>query len=226
MKRLFRALVAVCAVSMASGVSATVILNEVGGTLLGASNVQVGDFLYDVNFVDGSCAGLFDGCDDTSDFDFQTLDDAVAAGSALLEQVLIGRFDFEYFDVAGCAVNANEVCIALVPFATSVVVPTPFYPNGDISYVQTRNYAATQDVLGLSPLVAVPGNDDSDYVVADGGFREADYDPSGNSCSELCENQVTYARFSVTGTVPEPTTTALLALGLFGVGAAARRRLN
>jgi hypothetical protein len=223
MKRLIKALVAMCAMSMASGVSATVILNEVGGTLLGASNVQVGDFLYDVNFVDGSCAGLFDGCDDASDFDFQTLDDAVAAGFALLDQVFVGRFDTDYFDTNGCDVNSNALCQSLIPFALGAVVPT-VYPSADFSLVNVRNSSSIPDLTELAPLQGAIPNAPNDYLMTDATFKDLVYSPEGNDCNELCENQVTYARFMVTGTVPEPTTTALLALGLFGVGAAARRR--
>jgi hypothetical protein len=64
-------------------------LNVVGGQLFGASNVDVGGTLYDVTFADGSCVGLFSGCDSNSDFTFQTSALATAASQALLDQVLM-----------------------------------------------------------------------------------------------------------------------------------------
>jgi hypothetical protein len=36
-------------------------LNVVGGQLLGASNVDVGGNLFNVQFLDGTCIDLFDG---------------------------------------------------------------------------------------------------------------------------------------------------------------------
>ncbi len=64
-------------------------LNVVGGQLFGASNVDVGGTLYDVTFADGSCIGLFSGCDSSTDFTFQTSALATAASQALLDQVLL-----------------------------------------------------------------------------------------------------------------------------------------
>ena len=45
--------------------------------------------LYDVQFLDGSCISLFNGCDDVSDFTFQTQAAAILASQALLDQVLL-----------------------------------------------------------------------------------------------------------------------------------------
>ena len=42
-----------------------------------------------VEFVDGTCFILFDGCDDVSDFQFQSGEHAEAASSALMESVFI-----------------------------------------------------------------------------------------------------------------------------------------
>ena len=56
-------------------------LNVVGGTLVGASNVDVDGQLFDVEFVDGRCIDLFDGCDDASDFDFDN-ESAARLGSS------------------------------------------------------------------------------------------------------------------------------------------------
>lgn len=68
------------------------------GALLGATLVDVNGALYDVTFKDGTCAELFDGCDDPyTDFAFHTRADALAAGQSLLNQVLLdialGDFD-------------------------------------------------------------------------------------------------------------------------------------
>ena len=43
--------------------------------------------LYDVEFVDGSCVSVFNGCDDTAAFTFQTAIDAATASQVLLVYV-------------------------------------------------------------------------------------------------------------------------------------------
>ena len=59
----------------------------VAGELVGATGVNVGGTVYDVQFVDGSCIDVYGGCDEVSDFPFTTLADATLAAQALLDQV-------------------------------------------------------------------------------------------------------------------------------------------
>jgi hypothetical protein len=61
--------------------------NVVGGELIGAFDVSVGGNLYDVTFQGGTCIALFNGCDDSSDFTFQTAATADLASQAILDQV-------------------------------------------------------------------------------------------------------------------------------------------
>ncbi|MAG92484.1 MAG: hypothetical protein CMJ48_01855 [Planctomycetaceae bacterium] len=93
-------------VLMAGGAQAAT-LNVVGGQLMGASNVLVDGSLYDVQFLDGSCIDLYNGCDDLSDFTFQTEASATLASQALLDQVFLdgvdGLFDADPALTNGCS---------------------------------------------------------------------------------------------------------------------------
>jgi hypothetical protein len=90
------ALILTLALACAPGVSAAT-LTVTGGILTGATNVDVGGSFYDVVFVDGTCAAVFNGCDDPTDFIFPTSATAVAASQALIDQVFLdgplGQFD-------------------------------------------------------------------------------------------------------------------------------------
>jgi hypothetical protein len=74
-------------------VSATPILIESSGNLMGATGVYVNGSLFDVSFVDGSCISLYGGCNEVTDFVFTSQTMADAAGAALLSQVLNGAAD-------------------------------------------------------------------------------------------------------------------------------------
>lgn len=63
------------------------------GVLKGAKYVDVDGVLFDVTFRDSTCVALFDGCDESSDFTFTTLEDATKAATALMQQVFVGEFD-------------------------------------------------------------------------------------------------------------------------------------
>jgi len=93
-------------------------LNVVGGQLLGASGVDVGGTLYDVEFLDGTCIALFGGCDELSDFSFTSMAAATQASQALLDQVFIdgtgGNFDTQPSLTNGCA-NPSS-CYAITPY--------------------------------------------------------------------------------------------------------------
>lgn len=76
------------------------------GELLGATEIDINGTLYDVSFVEGSCSDLFNGCDEVSDFFWQTAADALAASEALLDDVLLdstsGNFDTDPESIFGC----------------------------------------------------------------------------------------------------------------------------
>jgi hypothetical protein len=112
--RVFLVGLIVCFVASANAAT----LNVVGGKLLGATGVDVGGALYDVEFVDGSCIALFDGCNELSNFSFITFDDALAASNALLEQVFVGSFDLDPTLIAGCDVTPLDPnCHAITNFS-------------------------------------------------------------------------------------------------------------
>jgi len=73
-------------------------LTVVGGQLMGAKDVKVGTLFYDVSFVEGTCASLFNGCNDATDFTFTNGTEADLASWALINDVLldvagVGNFD-------------------------------------------------------------------------------------------------------------------------------------
>ena len=88
------------------------------GKLLGATKVLVNGSYYDVSFVDGTCAALFSGCDQSSDFFFRTAADAQAASQALMDQVFVGEYDTSMGLTWGC-INTPQSCSVLTPFAVS-----------------------------------------------------------------------------------------------------------
>ena len=90
------------------------------GQLIGASGVEVDGTLYDVTFQDGSCNSLFDECNPAS-FAFNDQLGALAAASALLDQVLIdsfaGPFDLVPSRTRGC--STTTFCEVYTPYSAT-----------------------------------------------------------------------------------------------------------
>jgi hypothetical protein len=106
---------------MGIGSTQAAVLQVSGGELTGALGVNVGGTLYDVQFVEGTCPALFSGCDDPSDFAFNTQSAADQASQALLGQVFVngaqGNFDTQPELTFGCEeFPAFAVCQAWTPF--------------------------------------------------------------------------------------------------------------
>jgi hypothetical protein len=97
-----------------SSAAETIVTN---GKLLGATGVLVNGSSYDVSFVDGTCAALFSGCDQITDFVFQDSAAARAASQALLDQVFLGIYDTNPELTSGCA--STSACTAFTPFFIS-----------------------------------------------------------------------------------------------------------
>ena len=97
-------------------------LIDASGKLTGATVVDVGGAPYDVDFVDGTCVGLFSGCDSAADFAFTTTGAAEVAAAALRDQVFLdgplGAFDSHPERTTGCeGLAAAFECIIQIPFA-------------------------------------------------------------------------------------------------------------
>jgi hypothetical protein len=174
--------------------------NVVGGQLMGATGVDVGGTLYDVAFLDGSCIGLFAGCDETSDFVFNSQADAYSASTALLEQVLLdgpyGDFDSEYGLVNGISAIAGAW-----PFRIATA-----YDLTDMGTHIRVQLALADNYPGF-------GSDDVTY-----NWTHQDAD-SGH---EFAGNWV-YAVWGTSQSVPEPSTLLLLGSGLAGLGFVRRK---
>jgi hypothetical protein len=123
MIRPFAAVASALLLAVSSPVAAQATLQVSGGILTGATGVNVDGSLYDVSFVDGTCAAVYGTCD-PAHFDFTDLSHAHDAAVALLNQVFIdgpaGDFDSHPEDIFGC-VGTPDVCHGVVPYANDPV---------------------------------------------------------------------------------------------------------
>ena len=168
---------------------------------MGASDVLVGGNLYDVQFLDGTCADLYSGCDAVSDFTFQTQASATLASQALLDQVFLdatGLFDSQPELTRGC--GALIECGASTPFLV---------PGGSSSWVNGMVRARNR----VPHYPGNPGLTYTDEIV----FPKSHWDGYNTGA----DNRYVYAVWSP---VPEPSTALLLGLGLTGLAAQGRRR--
>jgi hypothetical protein len=127
---------------------------------MGASGVDVGGTFYDVQFLDGTCIDLYNGCDDVSDFTFQTQAAAILAAQALLDQVIldggVGQFDSQPGLTFGC-ISLAVFCDVLTPYAFPIPgFPPPHLLRARWPAVWTELYMGTQGAQHRTSTLSSP----------------------------------------------------------------------
>lgn len=170
------------------------------GKLLGATGIQVGTSFYDMTFIDGTCAEIFSGCDELSDFSFRTESDALRARDAL-QKILVdgpnGLFSSKPDLVSGC--NNSDICAFYIPFAIpsrrNLATEVKFVNEGSNSKYGDHTVIADFDIDSTTK-----GNTASTYIV---------WTPS-----EIRQSSA----------IPEPSTTSLLMCSLLALFARIKRQ--
>jgi hypothetical protein len=148
----------VLALGLGVSSSSAATLNIVGGELVGASGVDVGGTLFDVTFVDGTCVALFGGCDEVSDFAFDSEASALVASDALLDQVLLDGPEGNFDSIP------NLVRGILSTFPAFIVTPFAFDVLGDVETILTRN-DPTENPSEMSFLDPNPRDPNQDFSI-------------------------------------------------------------
>jgi hypothetical protein len=203
--------------ALTSSADAATLLVNASGILTGATGVNVGGTLYDVEFVDGTCAAVFDGCDGFDDFAFGVAGSVIVvpdplaardASEALLSQVFLntalGDFDSQPALTFGCGLEF-AACDVLTPYGFADYPPSHEAPPGSPGFT----------VLFFGEALNFAEGVDVDFAQASGRFPFPD----------TTNVDAVYARWTEQDTepVPEPATVILLGLGLAAMGVRSRR---
>ena len=112
MIRLFVYLIGLLVAGQAGLAMAATSLVFENGELIGAHGLAVGDQIYNVEFVDGSCVDLLNGCNEPSDFPFSDETSAHAASGTLAALLEREGWDTMPGLIRGC----EDACSLLTPF--------------------------------------------------------------------------------------------------------------
>lgn len=137
-KFIYKLIAFVCLVCNASVHAAAELVWD-GSQYTGATGIEVGGALYDVSFVDGTCASIFNGCDEASDFQFDE------QGALEASQAFLGAFFHYGFPTSGPNLDLYadfargcsdpDGCVFATPFSSDGFFVDLYYvANGSLEY--------------------------------------------------------------------------------------------
>jgi hypothetical protein len=192
---------------LSSSAQAASITLDANGILVGAKDVIVNGSLYDVAFLEGTCAEVFGVCD-AANFAFTTESDANAASFALFGQVFLdvpqGNFNTDVTLTYGCKHPSQTIdqCFAYTPFGDTFTDP--------FAGLSARISVALNTAYPLAP---VPSIVDLVFASNYGSLWDTRNDPEG-----------VYAKWTpVAQSVPDATSTLTLAALSIAIMLAQRR---
>lgn len=177
------------------------------GQLHGASNINIDGTFYDVEFFDGTCEGILSGCNETSDFFFNSLAAATKASQAIIDFLLVDSTDGLFGNVPsltfGCEDSSNQCSIR-----------TAYQTQAENWYFRVFTANATNFNENVGSTRVTQSNFPSYFDMSDNSvfarWSLADSQPSDNI-----------------PTVSEPSALALFALPLLlAFGGSLRRRIK
>lgn len=179
---------------------------DLGGQLTGASNVLVNDpinlvnYYYDVEFLDGSCVSALGSCGPSTDFGFANGFTAMRDAQALLAQVFTGP----YYDTPS---NTRGITHAAIGYIFTPYAMSATYPN---TYV-----------VGYSTNIG-PGAIQPTYATVI--LSIYDTSPGTTYSSVFNGANSTYASWSMVSVVPLPPSAVLFGTALLGLAGLRRRK--
>ena len=196
MKLRIAELLAVALLAGPMGAQSAILRVDANGILTGAAQVSVGGALYDVAFVEGTCAEVLGACD-AAHFTFSNQAAAQAAAEALLSSVLVGQFDVNPGRILGCTAT---FCDVQTPYLIQFIPPEAPAPTG--------------------VLVALAHNcNEADAWCPDAADGAYGFNINANTAPSPSRVWAVW-----NSSVPEPGTLALLGLGLAGLAFTRRRK--
>lgn len=191
----------ICAASflLYSSISFSTVLNVSNGQLIGASGLIVNGVSYDVAFLDGTCANLYSGCNQNSDFTFSNSSN----DGTLLGQAMTALLDQVFIDSAAGAFDSNPALTNGCNVATGCQISTPLFVTGSTEFVAVIG-AFNTPVLGQGQVGFL------DHLVAGTVVQ--------NSVHQLPQfDAQVFAVWSPVAAVPVPAAVWLFGSGLIGL---------
>ncbi|MEE4350423.1 MAG: PEP-CTERM sorting domain-containing protein [Pacificimonas sp.] len=245
------AVAAGAALSAPANAAVTFVVDQNSGKLLGADDVLVGSDLYDVRFLDGTCAAIFGGCDQASDFALTDQAQAQAAAVALITQVFGDipdprspgsqlLFNSDPSATNGC--TQPLYCSIRIPYAhlfdDDVLVPGSGGGFFSGFVLETQTFVSAIEVRNTAPnftgplaqIVSNPVQSGTDLATSSSDCLPPSFGApliivdGGLRCSQVLDPN-TFARFTLSSeAVPAPGALGLLGLAALGLTTLRRRK--